>query len=163
MDKGRPQIAVIVVSPREGLFDGRADPQVIRCLGQGDLRGLDGRRRAMPLDAEARQAIERFCPGLSRGRCFHKSLEQVLDFLARVRPPNSLNLLSYRPAPGAIVVGEPLPSLPPSVSAILRDRGPGEASTPELSYVRLQSETLEQPVPVTGSVRLHIDVVPKIW
>ena len=92
-----------------------------------------------------------------------QSLEQVLDFLARVRPPNSLNLLSYRPAPGAIVVGEPLPSLPPSVSAILRDRGPGEASTPELSYVRLQSETLEQPVPVTGSVRLHVEVVPKIW
>ncbi len=92
-----------------------------------------------------------------------QSLDQALDFLARIRPPNSLNLLSYRRAPGAIVGGEPLPSLPPSVSAILRDRGPGEASTPDLGFVRLQSETLEQPVPVTGSVRLHIDVVPRIW
>ena len=49
------------------------------------------------------------------------------------------------------------------MTAILRDRGPGEASTPDLSYVRLQSESLEQPVPVTGSVRLHVDVLPKIW
>ena len=92
-----------------------------------------------------------------------QSLDQVLDFLARVRPPNSLNLLSYRKAAGAIVAGEPLPSLPPSLVAILRDRGPGEASTPELGYVRLQSDSLEQPVPVTGSVRLHVEVLPKIW
>lgn len=92
-----------------------------------------------------------------------QSLDQVLDFLARIRPPNSLNLLAYRKAQGAVVGGEPLPSLPPSVSAILRDRGPGEASTPDLTYVRLQSESIEQPVPVIGSVRLHVDVVPKIW
>ncbi len=92
-----------------------------------------------------------------------QSLDQALDFLARIRPPNSLNLISYRRAPGAIVGGEPLPSLPPTVTAILKDRGPGEASTPELGFVRLQSETLEQPVPVTGSVRLHVDVVPRIW
>ena len=57
-----------------------------------------------------------------------QSLDQVLDFLARIRPPNSLNLLAYRKAPGAVVAGEALPALPPSVAAILRDRGPGEAS-----------------------------------
>ncbi len=92
-----------------------------------------------------------------------QSLDQALDFLGRIRPANSLNLLSYRRAPGAIVGGEPLPSLPPTVTAILRDRGPGEASAPDLGFVRLQSETLEQPVPVTGSVRLHVEVVPAIW
>ena len=92
-----------------------------------------------------------------------QSLEQVLDFLARVRPPNSLNLLSYRKAPGAVVGGDAMAALPPSVTALLRDRGPGEASTPELSYVRLQSETVEQPIPVTGSVRLHVEVLPRIW
>jgi hypothetical protein len=91
------------------------------------------------------------------------SLDQVLDFLGRIRPPNSLNLLAYRRSPGAIVVGEPLPSLPPSVVAVLRDRGPGEQTTPELSYLRLQSESIEQPIPVTGSVRLRIDVQPRIW
>ncbi len=91
------------------------------------------------------------------------SLEQVLDFLARVRPPNSLNLLVYRRAPGAIVAGEALAALPPSVAAILRDRGPGEATTPELSHVRLQSESIEQPIPVTGSVRLRVEVLPRIW
>jgi hypothetical protein len=49
------------------------------------------------------------------------------------------------------------------VVAVLRDRGPGEQTTPELSYLRLQSESIEQPIPVTGSVRLRIDVQPRIW
>jgi hypothetical protein len=91
------------------------------------------------------------------------SLDQVLDFLARIRPPNSLNLLAYRREPGAVVVGESLPALPPSLVAILRDRGPGEQATPDLSYVRLQSESIEQPIPVTGSVRLRVEVQPQIW
>ncbi len=91
------------------------------------------------------------------------SLEQVLDFLARIRPPNSLNLLAYRRSPGAVVVGDSLQALPPSMVAILRDRGPGEQATPNLSYVRLQSESIEQPIPVTGSARLSVDVEPKIW
>jgi hypothetical protein len=92
-----------------------------------------------------------------------QSLDQVLDFLARIRPPNSLNLLSYRSAPGVVVAGDALEGLPPSVATLLRDRGPGEASSPELSYVRLQSVSLEQPTPVTGSVRLKIDVQPRMW
>jgi SpoIVB peptidase S55 len=92
-----------------------------------------------------------------------QSLDQVLDFLARVRPPNTLNLLSYRAAPGAIVAGNALEALPPSVATLLRDRGPGEASTPELSYVRLQSVSVEQPTPINGSVRLRIEVQPRIW
>jgi SpoIVB peptidase S55 len=92
-----------------------------------------------------------------------QSLDQVLDFLARVRPPNSLNLLAYRSAPGAVVAGDALQALPPSVATILRDRGPGEASTPELTHVRLQSVSVEQPTPVNGSVRLRIDVKPRMW
>jgi hypothetical protein len=92
-----------------------------------------------------------------------QSLDQVLDFLARIRPPNSLNLISYRSAPGVVVAGDALESLPPSVASLLRDRGPGEASSPELAYVRLQSVSLEQPTPVTGSVRLRIDVQPRMW
>jgi len=90
------------------------------------------------------------------------SLDQVLDFLARVRPPNTLNLLAYRPAPGALVAGEPLAALPPSRGALLHDRGPGDA-TPDLSYLRLQSESVEQPVPVAGSARLTLEVLPRTW
>jgi hypothetical protein len=92
-----------------------------------------------------------------------QSLDQVLDFLARVRPPNSLNLLAYRSAPGAVVAGDALQALPGSVATLLRDRGPGEASTPELSHVRLQSVSVEQPTPLNGSVRLRIDVKPRMW
>jgi hypothetical protein len=90
------------------------------------------------------------------------SLDQVLDFLSRMRPPNSLNLLAYRSAPGAVVNGEALPALPPTRAALLRDRGPGDG-TPDLGYLRLQAESIEQPVPVTGSARLNLEVLPRIW
>jgi hypothetical protein len=90
------------------------------------------------------------------------SLDQVLDFLGRVRPANTLNLIAYRPAPGALVNGEALAALPPSRAAILHDRGPGDG-TPDLAFVRLQSESVEQPVPLTGSARLTLDVLPRTW
>jgi hypothetical protein len=91
-----------------------------------------------------------------------QSLDQVLDFLGRMRPPNSLNLIAYRRAPGAVVAGEPLAALPPSVAALLRDRGPGDG-TPNLSYLRIQSRSVEQPVPITGSVQLNLEVLPNNW
>jgi len=90
------------------------------------------------------------------------SLDQVLDFLGRMRPPNSLNLIAYRRAAGAVVAGEPLAALPPSVAALLRDRGPGDG-TPDLSHLRVQSKMVEQPVPITGSVLLNLEVLPNIW
>ena len=91
-----------------------------------------------------------------------QSLDQVLDFLGRMRPPNSLNLIAYRRASGAVVAGEPLAALPPSVAALLRDRGPGDA-TPDLSFLRLQSRSIEQPVPIRGSVQLNLEVLPNNW
>ena len=90
------------------------------------------------------------------------SLDQALDFLARVRPPNSLNLLAYRSAPGAVVNGEALAALPPTRAALLRDRGPGDTA-PDLGYLRLQAESVEQPVPVSGSARLNLEVLPRLW
>jgi len=92
-----------------------------------------------------------------------RSLSQVLDFLARVRPPNSLNLLADRRALGAIVGGEPLAALPPTVGAVLLDRGPGGSGAPDLSSARLESQSVEQPVPVTGSVHLRLEVQPRIF
>ena len=90
------------------------------------------------------------------------SLDQVLEFLSRMRPPNTLNLLAYRSAPGAVVNGEPLAALPPTRAALLRDRGPGDGS-PDLGYLRLQAESIEQPVPLAGSARLHLEVLPRLW
>jgi hypothetical protein len=92
-----------------------------------------------------------------------RNLAQVLDFLARVRPPNSLNLLADRRAAGAVVGGEPLAALPPSVGAVLLDRGPGGSGAPDLSSARLESQSVEQPVPVTGSVHLRLEVQPRIF
>ncbi len=90
------------------------------------------------------------------------SLDQVLDFISRMRPANTLNLLAYRAAPGAVVNGEPLAALPPTRAALLKDRGPGDG-TPQLGYLRLQAESIEQPVPVTGSARLNLEVQPRVW
>jgi SpoIVB peptidase S55 len=90
------------------------------------------------------------------------SLDQVLDFLGRVRPANTVNLIAYRPAAGALVNGEALAGLPPSRAAILHDRAPGDG-TPDLAYLRLQSESVEQPVPVAGSARLTLEVLPRTW
>ncbi len=92
-----------------------------------------------------------------------RSLAQVLDFLARVRPPNTLNLLADRRAPGAVVAGEALAALPPSLGAVLLDRGPGGSGAPDLSSVRLESQSIEQPVPVTGSVHLRLEVLPRLF
>jgi SpoIVB peptidase S55 len=92
-----------------------------------------------------------------------RSLQQVLDFLARMRPPNTLNLLADRRAPGAVVGGEALAALPPSVGAVLLDRGPGGSGAPDLSSVRLESQSVEQPVPVTGSVHLRLEVLPRLF
>jgi len=64
---------------------------------------------------------------------------------------------------GVALSAQALEALPGSVASILRDRGPGEASTPELSHIRLQSVSVEQPTPINGSVRLRIDVEPRIW
>ncbi len=88
------------------------------------------------------------------------SLDQVLDFLGRMRPANTLNLIAYRPAPGALVNGEALAGLPPSRAIILRGRGPADG-TSDLGYVRLQSESVEQPVPVAGSAKLTLEVLPR--
>jgi len=90
------------------------------------------------------------------------SLDQVLDFLGRMRPANTLNLMTYRAAPGALVNGEALAALPPSRAAILHDRGPGDG-TPDLGFLRLQSDSVEQPVPVAGSARLTLEVLPRTW
>lgn len=90
------------------------------------------------------------------------SLDQVLDFISRMRPANTLNLLAYRAAPGAVVNGEPLAALPPTRAALLKDRGPGDG-TPDLGYLRLQAESIEQPVPITGSARLSLEVLPRVW
>ena len=81
------------------------------------------------------------------------SLDQVLDFLGRVRPANTRQPDRLPSGRRALVNGEALAGLPPSRAAILHDRGPGDG-TPDLAYLRLQSESVEQPVPVAGSARL---------
>ncbi len=72
-----------------------------------------------------------------------------------------MNILAYRPGSGAVVSGQELAALPPSVYSLVsaqtaRDGGPG------LSQQRVYSVSVEQPVPVAGAVRLTLDVVPRL-
>ncbi|MGH9441397.1 MAG: SpoIVB peptidase S55 domain-containing protein [Thermoanaerobaculia bacterium] len=90
-----------------------------------------------------------------------RSLEQVLDFLDRLKPANSVNLLAYRAGPGAMVSGEELPALPPSIYSLYSAQSARDGG-PSLSQQRVYSSSVEQAIPVTGSVRLTLDVVAKI-
>jgi SpoIVB peptidase S55 len=90
-----------------------------------------------------------------------RSLEQVLDFLDRLKPANTVNLLAYRPGAGAVVSGEELPALPPSVYSLFAAQSARDGG-PSLSQQRVYATSVEQGIPITGSVRLTLDVVAKI-
>jgi len=90
-----------------------------------------------------------------------RSLEQVLDFLDRMRPANSVNLLAYRNGAGAVVAGQELAALPPTVFTMFSGSGALDGDV-NLSHQRVYSATVEQPIPVTGSARLTLEVVPKL-
>jgi len=90
-----------------------------------------------------------------------RSLEQVLDFLDRMRPANSVNLLAYRNGPGAVVAGRELAALPPTVFAMFSGSGTRDGDV-NLSHQRVYSATVEQSIPVTGSSRLTLEVVPRL-
>ncbi len=90
-----------------------------------------------------------------------RSLEQVLDFLDRLKPANTVNLLAYRPGAGAVVSGEELPALPPSVYSLFAAQSARDGG-PSLSQQRVYATSVEQGIPITGSVKLTLDVVAKI-
>ena len=90
-----------------------------------------------------------------------RSLDQVLDFLDRLKPANTVNLLAYRPGAGAVVSGEELPALPPSIYSLFAAQSARDGG-PSLSQQRVYSASIEQATPITGSVRLTLDVVAKI-
>ena len=90
-----------------------------------------------------------------------RSLDQVLDFLDRLKPANSVNLLAYRNGPGAVVAGRELSALPPSVFSMFSGQGSRDSEV-NLSHQRVYSSSVAQPIPVTGSARLTLDVIPKV-
>jgi len=90
-----------------------------------------------------------------------RSLDQVLDFLDRLKPANSVNLLAYRSGTGAVVAGQELAALPPSVFTMYAGQGAREGEV-SLANQRVFATSVEQPIPVTGSARLTLDVIPKV-
>lgn len=90
-----------------------------------------------------------------------RSLDEVLDFLDRLKPANTVNLLAYRPSGGAVVGGQELAGLPPSMLTLLASRGAADGA-PGLSFDRVYSHSVEQAIPVSGSARLVVNVVPRI-
>jgi len=90
-----------------------------------------------------------------------RSLDQVLDFLDRLKPANSVNLLAYRTGPGAVVAGRELAALPPSVFTMFAGQGSRDSEV-NLSHQRVYAASVAQPIPVTGSARLTLDVIPKV-
>lgn len=90
-----------------------------------------------------------------------RSLDQVLDFLERLKPANSVNLLAYRNGPGAVVAGQELSGLPPSVFSMFSGQGSRDSEV-NLAHQRVYSASVAQSIPVTGSARLTLDVIPRV-
>jgi len=67
----------------------------------------------------------------------------------------------YRPGAGAVVSGEELPALPPSVYSLFAAQSARDGG-PSLSQQRVYFTSVAQKIPITGSMRLTLDVVAKI-
>jgi|PersoiStandDraft_1058852.scaffolds.fasta_scaffold03913_5 hypothetical protein len=90
-----------------------------------------------------------------------RSLDQVLDMLDRMRPANTVNLLAYRAGSGATIAGQELSGLPPSVFTVFAAHSALE-SIPDLANRRVFARSVEQPIPLSGSAKFMLEVVPKI-
>jgi hypothetical protein len=87
-----------------------------------------------------------------------RDLGQLLQALDRLRRNNRLYLRLRRPAAGAVVAGEPLPNLPPSVLSVLAG-AEGGPTTPRLSQVTLWEHELALDLALSGARSLVFTVV----
>lgn len=87
-----------------------------------------------------------------------RDFDQLVQALNRLRRNNRLYLRLMRPDAGAVVAGEPLPSLPPSVLSVL-NAAQGAAATPRLNQVTLWEHELTLDAALSGARSLALTVV----
>lgn len=86
-----------------------------------------------------------------------RDLGQLLQALNRLRRNNRVYLRLRRPAAGAVVAGEPLPNLPPSVLSVLA-RAEGGPTTPQLSQATLWEHEITLDLALGGARSLAFTI-----
>jgi hypothetical protein len=89
-----------------------------------------------------------------------RDLSQLIKFINNIRKNDRLYIRLFRQEPGAVVRGEGLPALPPSILSILRsDRNSG-GMTPIQTSVYMEYELPPSDYVVTGSQLINLVIKP---
>ena len=86
------------------------------------------------------------------------NLAQAIQFLARIRPANTLNVCVYRASGGVVLRGQELAKLPPSMGTVLAEPGLADVA-PILTQSRVAMLSREEPAPISGTARLSVMVI----
>ncbi|HTY64046.1 MAG TPA: SpoIVB peptidase S55 domain-containing protein [Acidobacteriota bacterium] len=89
-----------------------------------------------------------------------RDLSQLIKFINNLRRNDHLYMRFYRQEPGAIVKGEGLPGLPPSVLAILKSERKVGAVTPIRTSTLMEYEMDGTEYMVSGAKALKLVVIP---
>ncbi|HET7436757.1 MAG TPA: SpoIVB peptidase S55 domain-containing protein [Thermoanaerobaculia bacterium] len=90
-----------------------------------------------------------------------RSLEQVVGVLERLRPATDLTVGLYSSNDGAVTAGVYLPSLPPSMNAVVSGDTSNQAQAP-VKYQRSGQQTRALGYIIDGALKIDLDVRPAI-
>ena len=90
-----------------------------------------------------------------------RTLEQVVGVLRRLRPSTDLTVGLYSSNEGAVTAGVYLPSLPPSIRAVVSDDTSNSAQAP-VRYRATGQQARSLGYIVDGAVKIDVDVKPAI-
>jgi hypothetical protein len=89
-----------------------------------------------------------------------RDLSQLIRFINNIRKNDRLYVRLFRQEPGAVVKGEGLPGLPPSILSILRSERRAGALTPIRTSTFMEYELQATDYVITGSQALKIKIKP---
>jgi hypothetical protein len=89
-----------------------------------------------------------------------RDLAQLIKFINNLRKNDHLYLRFYRQEPGAVVKGEGMPGLPPSIIAILKSERKSGAVTPIRTSTLMEYEMEGTEYMVSGAKALKLVVIP---
>ena len=89
-----------------------------------------------------------------------RDLAQLIKFINNLRKNGRLYVRFFRQEPGAVVKGEGLPGLPPSILSLLKSERREGAISPIQTSTLVEYELPEADYVVTGSKTLNLTVKP---
>jgi hypothetical protein len=89
-----------------------------------------------------------------------RDLSQLIKFINNIRKNDRLYVRIFRNLPGAVIKGEGLPALPPSLLSILRSERNSGGMSPIQTSVYMEYELPASDYVVSGSKTLSLTVKP---